>query len=102
MIRRPPRSTLFPYTTLFRSPAHPRQGVDDDGLYSPDAPHHGREREDGRRRVAPGVGDEPALRRPEDLWQPVVRLGQQPRRGMPPVPLLVSPDIRQPEVRREV
>src|SRR2546426_3259678 len=22
MIRRPPRSTLFPYTTLFRSPAH--------------------------------------------------------------------------------
>src|SRR3712207_6927111 len=32
MIRRPPRSTLFPYTTLFRSdrgrvqPARPRQG----------------------------------------------------------------------------
>src|SRR5258708_10560927 len=24
MIRRPPRSTLFPYTTLFRSPRHPR------------------------------------------------------------------------------
>src|SRR2546422_7690241 len=24
MIRRPPRSTLFPYTTLFRSPARPR------------------------------------------------------------------------------
>src|SRR5687768_18106269 len=24
MIRRPPRSTLFPYTTLFRSPLHPR------------------------------------------------------------------------------
>src|SRR2546430_9227206 len=23
MIRRPPRSTLFPYTTLFRSQAHP-------------------------------------------------------------------------------
>src|SRR3712207_8099630 len=23
MIRRPPRSTLFPYTTLFRSPAYP-------------------------------------------------------------------------------
>src|SRR3712207_8640772 len=22
MIRRPPRSTLFPYTTLFRSPSH--------------------------------------------------------------------------------
>src|SRR5687767_15688721 len=24
MIRRPPRSTLFPYTTLFRSPEHER------------------------------------------------------------------------------
>src|SRR5689334_24090685 len=24
MIRRPPRSTLFPYTTLFRSPQQPR------------------------------------------------------------------------------
>src|SRR5436189_4120810 len=35
MIRRPPRSTLFPYTTLFRSPhrsparhEHPRPGAD--------------------------------------------------------------------------
>src|SRR5258708_30479720 len=25
MIRRPPRSTLFPYTTLFRSPDNPRR-----------------------------------------------------------------------------
>src|SRR3712207_7105170 len=25
MIRRPPRSTLFPYTTLFRSPGGPRR-----------------------------------------------------------------------------
>src|SRR3712207_9269757 len=34
MIRRPPRSTLFPYTTLFRSsghaaPLHPRRGYRD-------------------------------------------------------------------------
>src|SRR2546426_7035807 len=27
MIRRPPRSTLFPYTTLFRSPHHEHHGV---------------------------------------------------------------------------
>src|SRR5260370_8884273 len=33
MIRRPPRSTLFPYTTLFRSP--PPEGVVDDGLVVP-------------------------------------------------------------------
>src|SRR3712207_7260745 len=26
MIRRPPRSTLFPYTTLFRSTFNPRRG----------------------------------------------------------------------------
>src|SRR3712207_8082729 len=27
MIRRPPRSTLFPYTTLFRSPRTQRKGI---------------------------------------------------------------------------
>src|SRR2546430_7744235 len=27
MIRRPPRSTLFPYTTLFRSCGHPQRGT---------------------------------------------------------------------------
>src|SRR5688572_30891096 len=35
MIRRPPRSTLFPYTTLFRSPAAPARflgGWSDDHL----------------------------------------------------------------------
>src|SRR5260221_7452793 len=35
MIRRPPRSTLFPYTTLFRSQQRQglrhRQGIEDDG-----------------------------------------------------------------------
>src|SRR2546430_7634451 len=29
MIRRPPRSTLFPYTTLFRSPAKPPKRTHD-------------------------------------------------------------------------
>src|SRR5690349_24214456 len=29
-IRRPPRSTLFPYTTLFRSPDDARLAIDDD------------------------------------------------------------------------
>src|SRR5207248_7183305 len=31
MIRRPPRSTLFPYTTLFRSHPHHPEGRDDGG-----------------------------------------------------------------------
>src|SRR5256886_11446142 len=30
MIRRPPRSTLFPYTTLFRSPPHERAAASRD------------------------------------------------------------------------
>src|SRR2546427_5444079 len=30
MIRRPPRSTLFPYTTLFRSPVQHEPGHDQD------------------------------------------------------------------------
>src|SRR5258705_8010512 len=32
MIRRPPRSTLFPYTTLFRSHRRHLVMIDDDGL----------------------------------------------------------------------
>src|SRR5437773_9207226 len=33
MIRRPPRSTLFPYTTLFRSPlSHSRSALADSGV----------------------------------------------------------------------
>src|SRR2546422_1667907 len=38
MIRRPPRSTLFPYTTLFRSFRHPAAGHDvgDRALHEPD------------------------------------------------------------------
>src|SRR5450432_4872281 len=37
MIRRPPRSTLFPYTTLFRSRPAP-QGLDPHGRPAPVAP----------------------------------------------------------------
>src|SRR2546426_8103173 len=64
MIRRPPRSTLFPYTTLFRSRAGPAQGrCTRDGRHTPDAsrdssddndPHshgeHGRSPSDRARR----------------------------------------------------
>src|SRR5256885_9568591 len=34
MIRRPPRSTLFPYTTLFRSAGTPAEVVDKIGRYA--------------------------------------------------------------------
>src|SRR5256885_5130909 len=35
MIRRPPRSTLFPYTTLFRSPADQPEFLSSMGLSEP-------------------------------------------------------------------
>src|SRR5882757_10479645 len=41
MIRRPPRSTLFPYTTLFRSPS--RAAFRRDAVPGVDAPDHRRE-----------------------------------------------------------
>src|SRR3712207_7531916 len=37
MIRRPPRSTLFPYTTLFRSWLSEREGVAEDQMCYPPA-----------------------------------------------------------------
>src|SRR5260370_16209414 len=39
MIRRPPRSTLFPYTTLFRSALCCRQGTDGNGVQHGDQIH---------------------------------------------------------------
>src|SRR3712207_989254 len=56
MIRRPPRSTLFPYTTLFRSPRQPR------GL--------------------PAAADRGRLRRDHHRDRPARRLLL--RRGLPP------------------
>src|SRR3712207_6873874 len=62
MIRRPPRSTLFPYTTLFRSretlqflpePAHEKQGVVD----AESQAEHGRKRQ-GKHGHVVGTADE--------------------------------------------
>src|SRR3712207_8275234 len=62
MIRRPPRSTLFPYTTLFRSPreeaapADRRRGLDADAVPG----RRGVPGGDGapRAQVLPGPGDD--------------------------------------------
>src|SRR3712207_8560566 len=55
MIRRPPRSTLFPYTTLFRSQQSPRRD-----------PHHEPEQEIDEEHQAPvrPVDQQAAERRP--------------------------------------
>src|SRR2546430_7120777 len=48
MIRRPPRSTLFPYTTLFRSrPWHPSPfPLPSSPAFGPEARHHDRRSEE--------------------------------------------------------
>src|SRR3712207_7496493 len=51
MIRRPPRSTLFPYTTLFRSPTTRNFSR---GRFASSEERHGRKRR-GRREPAPFV-----------------------------------------------
>src|SRR3712207_8104761 len=56
MIRRPPRSTLFPYTTLFRSAGerHPGQGHPVEGRRGVGRGQH------GARAAVPGEDDGPA------------------------------------------
>src|SRR5258707_3417302 len=50
MIRRPPRSTLFPYTTLFRSPTPPKRLsiANGDVLIAPTPPKRLRDRKSTR------------------------------------------------------
>src|SRR3712207_7745318 len=53
MIRRPPRSTLFPYTTLFRSRGASRNRAHDAFQLNPDSPPE--EKADNNRAVDPRV-----------------------------------------------
>src|SRR3712207_8676004 len=61
MIRRPPRSTLFPYTTLFRSVDVDdlRAPVGDDLRQAAGGDHHGQRRDE---RDHPAVGDRTSTR----------------------------------------
>src|SRR5688572_31302453 len=68
MIRRPPRSTLFPYTTLFRSrvvdgPEHARRDDDDGQVEVPDEVREEIARiREGDENAAGSLDDDPALR----------------------------------------
>src|SRR2546426_7280750 len=61
MIRRPPRSTLFPYTTLFRSSIH-HQGLGKPSI-APDALAQGHHTRSVTGRVKREVDDEQATRK---------------------------------------
>src|SRR3712207_7118696 len=62
MIRRPPRSTLFPYTTLFRSPRRHRMAIEQHGSAEPVA------------RLLEGGIERPVVR-PVDLHHSAGQLG---------------------------
>src|SRR2546426_12059962 len=82
MIRRPPRSTLFPYTTLFRS------------LWGPVSSGHLLPRRDAEaacRGIEEGAGEVQAVRR-ADRHRDRARLGVLSRRGVPPELLREEPD----------
>src|SRR5256885_11771144 len=68
MIRRPPRSTLFPYTTLFRSAAEEVDHQGEDQRADPPAGQH------DRRRPAPLVLDVLALPIPFPTHRNALRL----------------------------
>src|SRR3712207_8322687 len=71
MIRRPPRSTLFPYTTLFRSDRRAGPGLDEmepDPVHEHVAVGSDRGRGDGghHKDLLPGSGTAPASQRSEE------------------------------------
>src|SRR5438552_11299564 len=67
MLRRPPRSTLFPYTTLFRSPSSPLRGTLDRGRRQrPERGLRARRRRDALRRRAGDVRGRRGARRSEE------------------------------------
>src|SRR3712207_7727145 len=63
MIRRPPRSTLFPYTTLFRSDADRRQRVRGQRHHQSWPPRHGDQRHHLQQRLRAGGGERRGHRR---------------------------------------
>src|SRR3989441_13336189 len=65
MIRRPPRSTLFPYTTLFRSRIDPRR-VEVLALHEHGAAHPSTRHDLVHTVEAPDERGLPAARRPDD------------------------------------
>src|SRR2546422_2333728 len=83
MIRRPPRSTLFPYTTLFRS--RERDGRDDAARGT-------------RNRRRSELDDREAVRRLHDLRAPPTPLRNQP--GVHPETRRCRPALRRPIRRR--
>src|SRR5687768_17945591 len=65
MIRRPPISTLFPYTTLFRSPATAREPAAASAASTAAARGRSEEPFDVIEQSPPGSGNDTSARRPD-------------------------------------
>src|SRR3712207_7265285 len=63
MIRRPPRSTLFPYTTLFRSGGEIERHQGNDGDHRPGECPHPAQQQGGRGGTPPVTPDRPRAHR---------------------------------------
>src|SRR2546430_14887226 len=92
MIRRPPRSTLFPYTTLFRSTRAPKPGVRRIvrdvvvGERRDGALRHGAQRDSGRP-ACQGLRRGPETKTPPPPREPPPPLQGGPRKkNTPPAP----------------
>src|SRR2546423_5254375 len=102
MIRRPPRSTLFPYTTLFRSQVRgPEQGQPDgaDALRDADAPlprgaRGGRPPRGGDRRGDPRGRSEEHTSELQSLAYLVCRLLLEKKKNTPNLPRSLDPNTR--------
>src|SRR5882762_6345689 len=72
MIRLPPRSTLFPYTTLFRPRLRPLRALRRDNPDRIRLPRHSHYHAERRREVSPGPGpcQEPIARRSDRSGRP--------------------------------
>src|SRR5256885_9158082 len=96
MIRRPPRSTLFPYTTLFRSrPTAPRARGEEDSTRRP-ASRAGGARGGGEQAAATVATGIELDGREAQLAQPPLHLGQP--LGEPGDPARLYLDARAPPV----
>src|SRR3989454_2102337 len=107
MIRRPPRSTLFPYTTLFRSPSgqtrYVRQVSEVFGVIEP-VPHeeHSRSVEPDERRLELEMLSQMLMQQRTDLQAPRRALAQerhQPVEGLPRIDdILDQEDVLTPQL----
>src|SRR3712207_9312265 len=101
MIRRPPRSTLFPYTTLFRSNVDLPHAREPDALKDA-APAPRTKLRHSRRLAGYGYGFTLPRELPGRVARPLPRSARRRRRAARPLPRLVRGQIGRASCRERV